>query len=225
MKKIFNLNIILGIAFLFLFCLLIVLLQIDKGVIAESGKPVGLSHFNNIATYGYNSDSSTLSNLLFYATFLIVLGAIILGVYQLIKKKSIKKVDKEIIIFGVGIVIAAIFWLLFDKVVKINVRPIDASEGSFPSTHVLITTYFILMGRLLLIKFKDEKAIKISSLFLVVIYIAAMAILRVSAGKHYITDVIGGVILGLAFYFISAGIINIINNKTKENTKLEKEAE
>ena len=219
MKKIFNLNMILGISFLFVFCLLIILLQIDKGVIAESGKPVGLSHINNLVSYGTDSDASKLSNLLFYATFLIVLGIVVLGVYQLIKNKSIKSVDKEIIIFGIGIIIAVIFWLAFDKVIKINVRPIDASEGSFPSTHVFITTFFILMGRLFLVKYKDEKAIRISSLFLVVIYIAAMAILRVSAGKHYITDVVGGIFLGLSFYFISAGIIYILNNKSKENEK------
>lgn len=220
MKKIFNLNIILGISFLFLFCFLIILLQIDKAVIAESGKAVGLSHINKLATYSYDSDSSTFSNLLFYATFLIVLGAVILGVFQLIKGKSLKKVDVEIIVFGISIVVAAIFWLAFDKVIKINVRPIDASEGSYPSTHVFLTTFFLLMGRMLLLKYKDEKSIKISSLILVIVYIIAMVLLRVSAGKHYITDVVGGVFLGLAFYFLTTGIINIIKNKpnkTNEN--------
>lgn len=217
MKKFFNLNIILGISFLFLFCLLIILLQVDKAVIAESGQAVGLSHINNLVTYSYDSDSSTFSNLLFYATFGIVLGAIILGAYQLIKNKSLKKVDVEIIVFGIAIVVAAIFWIAFDKVIKINVRPIDASEGSYPSTHVFLTTFFLLMGRMILLKYKDDKAINIASLILVIVYITAMVLLRVSAGKHYITDVVGGVFLGLAFYFITNGIINIIKNKSKEN--------
>lgn len=213
MKKIFNLNIILGISFLFLFCLLIILLQVDKAVIAESGQAVGLSHINNLTNYSYDSDANLFSNLLFYATFIIALIAIILGGYQLIKNKSLAKVDKEIILFGIGIVLSLIIWVLFDKIIKINVRPIDANEGSFPSTHVFITTFFILMGRLLLVKYKDDKSIKIASILLVVVYILAMAILRVAAGKHYITDVVGGVLLGLAFYYIICGIIKILNNK------------
>ena len=213
MKKFFNLNMILGLSFLFLFCLLIILLQVDKGIIAESGKPVGLSHINNLTSYTYDKSASLLSNLMFYATFVIVLIAIIIGLYQLIKTKNIKKVDKEIIIFGIGIVVAAIFWLLFDKVIKINVRPLDENEGSFPSTHVFLTTFFILMGRYLLIKYNNDKSIRIASIFLVVVYIGAMVALRVVAGKHYITDVIGGVFLGLAFYFITCGIFNLLKNK------------
>ena len=218
MKKFFNINMILGLSFLFLFILLIILLQVDKGIIAESGKPVGLSHINNLTTYAYNKDASLFSNLMFYATFVIVLIAVIIGLYQLIKNKSLKKVDKEIVIFGIGIVVAIIFWLLFDKVVKINVRPLDENEGSFPSTHVFLTTFFILMGRYLLVKYNADKSIKIASIFLVVVYIGAMASLRVVAGKHYITDVIGGVLLGLAFYFIIYGIFNFLNNKEQNKT-------
>ena len=45
-----------------------------------------------------------------------------------------------------------------------------------------------------------------------------MASLRVVAGKHYITDVIGGVLLGLAFYFIIYGIFNFLNNKEQNKT-------
>ena len=167
-------------------------------------------------TYAYNKDASLFSNLMFYATFIIVLIAVIIGLYELIKNKSINKVDKEIIIFGIGIVVAAILWLLFDKVIKINVRPLDENEGSFPSTHVFLTTFFILMGRYLLVKYNTDKSIKIASIFLVVVYICAMATLRVVAGKHYITDVVGGVLLGLAFYFIIYGIFIFLNNK-KQN--------
>lgn len=213
MKKFFNLNMILGLCSFLLFILLIVLLNVDKAVIAKSGEPVGLSHINNLTKYAEDSDSNLISTLLFGLTFLIALGAVILGIYQLIKRKNLFKVDTEILIFGIFIIIAVIFWLLFDKVVKINVRPIDASEGSFPSTHVFITTFFLLVGRQLLLKYKEDKAVKYSSIILVVVYVLAMCVLRVAAGKHYITDVVGGVIIGLAFYYIMYGIINIIKSK------------
>lgn len=217
MKKFFNLSMILGIASFLLFCILVILLNVDKAVIAESGEPVGLSHINNLATYSKDSEANILSTLLFLATFLIVVVAVVIGVIQLIKRKSVLKVDIDILVFGVFIVFAIIFWLLFDKVVKINVRPIDASEGSFPSTHVFVTVFFLLAGRNLLLKYKDDKAIKYASAILVIVYVIAMCVLRVAAGKHYITDVVGGVLMGLTFYFIMYGIINFIKNK--ENNK------
>jgi len=218
MKK-SKLYFILGVISLFLFALLIILLNTDQNVIAKSGCLVGLSHINNLVEYNENSVMSTISNVLFYATFLIVFGTVALGIYQLVNRKSIEKVDTDILVFGVGIVVAIVLWILFDKIIKVNVRPIDPTEGSFPSTHVFVTTFFILFGRQLLLKYKNNKVVYITSLIFSLCYILIMAILRVGAGKHYITDVCGGVILGLAFYFITYAVV--LKNIEKIKTQIE----
>ena len=51
MKKFLNIYNILGLSFLFLFIILMILLNADKAVIAGSGQPVGLSHINNYFKY------------------------------------------------------------------------------------------------------------------------------------------------------------------------------
>ncbi len=213
MKKFINLYTILGCSFLFLFILLIILLNVDKAVIAESGKEVGLSHINNIVSYKYNENVDFMSDLLFYITFTVVIFEAGLGLYQLIKKKSLFKVDIEIIIFGVSLVLMAAIWLLFDYVLKINVRPTHEDKGSFPSTHVFITTYLALASHAFICYRYDNKFAKYGSLLLAIIFITAVTCGRVASGMHYITDVTGGLFLGLTFYFIVFGIIKTFKIK------------
>ncbi|MBO5541982.1 MAG: hypothetical protein J5936_00935, partial [Acholeplasmatales bacterium] len=141
MKKFINLYTILGCSFLVLFIILMLLLNVDKAVIAESGQEVGLSHINNLVSYSYKDNIDTMTDLLMYVTFTVVVFEACLGLYQLITRKSLFKVDIEIIIFGIALVLMVALWLLFDYVIKINVRPTHKVEGSFPSTHVLITTF------------------------------------------------------------------------------------
>ena len=206
MKKTKELYLMIGIGAFFLFCLLTILLTFDTGVIAPSGGQVGLSHINNLVKYKENNTADKISDVFFYASFLAVVYAVVLGIYQLIKEKSLKKVDKDIIIFGIFLVIAVGIWLLFDKFLVINARPLDINEGSYPSTHVFLTTFFMLSGHMMLTKRFDNKIVKYGTLAAAIIFIIVVFILRVVAGKHYITDVCGGLLLGLSFYFIVFGI-------------------
>ena len=209
MKKFINLYTILGCSFLFLFLVLMLLLNVDKAVIAESGQAVGLSHINNLVSYSYKDNIDTMTDLLMYVTFTVVIFEVCLGIYQLIKRKSLFKVDIEIIIFGVSLVLCIAFWLLFDYVIKINIRPTHEEKGSFPSTHVLLTTFLALASHAFIcFKYKNNFA-KYGSLSLAVIIIAIVLFGRVASGMHYITDVIGGLFLGLAFYFATFGIIKV----------------
>ena len=206
----------LGIGFFFLFCILTIMLTFDTGVIAPSGGQVGLCHINNLIKYKENATLDKISSVLLYLSFIVVLYAVILGIYQLVKEKSLKKVDVEIIIFGILLVLAVIIWILFDKLLIINVRPLDASEGSFPSTHVFMTTFLMLSGHMFLTKKFDNKAIKYSTLIVAIIFIVLVTAFRVLAGKHYITDVCGGLLIGLSFYFTTFGAAKKFNYLKKD---------
>lgn len=205
MKRKIDLYLILGFSFFFLFCILTILLTFDVGVIAPSGGQVGLSHINNIITYKENATLDKISDIFFYFSFVVVAFAVVLGIYQLIKRKSIKKVDREIVIFGIFLILAVVIWILFDKLLKINVRPINADEGSYPSTHVFLTTFFMITGHMFLTKMFKNNIIKYGTLIVAIIFIVVTMILRVASGMHYITDVLGGLFIGLSFYFLTFG--------------------
>ncbi len=213
MKK--YLNFILGSAFFLAFILLIILLNVDKGVISESLDSVGLSSFNNIVNYKYNETLDKMSDIIFYFSFIILFGLVGMGIYELILNKSLFKVDKYILVFGCFVVLSIILWIFFDKVIQINIRPTTERESSFPSTHVFVSTFFILGGLYYLSSKLKNNVVKYLLLAVSIILIALVSILRVKSGMHYITDVCGGIFLGLTLYFFSLGILGLVNKDNK----------
>ncbi|MBR6071961.1 MAG: phosphatase PAP2 family protein [Acholeplasmatales bacterium] len=222
MKKFINLYIILGVSFLFLFILLLILLNFDKAVIAESGEEVGLSHINNLVKYEFNDNIDFMTDLLLYVTFIVVAYAGFKGLYQLITKKSLFKVDRSIIIFGVSLIVMVGLWLIFTKVIKVNIRPTNNDRNSFPSIHVMVATFLALSSHAFLCLNDRDKLVKYSSLVLAIVIIAIITVSRVAAGMHYITDVTGGLCIGLFLYFTTFGIIKVFKkNKEKVETEVQ----
>lgn len=217
MKKFINLYTILGASFLFLFILLMILLAVDKSVITISGKEVGLSHINDWVNYKLNDNIDLMTDIILYLSFTVAIFEACLGILQLIKRKSLFKVDVEIIIFGVSLVIMVALWLIFSYIIKINYRPLDKDEVSFPSTHVFIVTFLALASHYFISLKYNSNIAKYISLFVAIVVIALVTIGRVAAGQHYITDSCGGLFLGLALYFITFGIVKVfINNKVED---------
>ena len=206
MKNLFNIQTIIGIGFLGLFILLIILLQFDKDVITISGKKVGLSHINDLINYKSNKKLDLVSDIILYASFIVAIVGVVLGLYQLITRKSLFKVDSFIIIFGIFLVIAIICWIAFDYIIKINYRPLDPKEGSFPSTHVLLTIFLTNVGIAMVAEYSKNKTIILSSFIDSILFILLVVIFRILSGMHYITDVFGGVFLGNALFFLFNGI-------------------
>ncbi len=215
MKKLINLKVILGFVFLFLFIILILLLNVDKDYITPTGK-VGLSSFNDIVDYKYNKGWQILADVFLYLGIALVAILAIYGLYELIKRKSLFKVDKYIIVIGAFFIISIILWLLFDKVVTINYRPIlvdGEKESSFPSTHTFVCVFIYMSAYTVVKKLLNNKIYNEIVLSIAIVIIIFTAVSRILSGMHYLTDVMGGVFLGLSLYFICDGIITIIDKK------------
>jgi undecaprenyl-diphosphatase len=140
------------------------------------------------------------------------------GIYQLIKRKSLLSVDKYILMIGIFFVILLFFWLLFDKLVVINNRPIfveGKTEPSFPSTHTLLVVFIYLSAYTVIRNLTNNKMYQNIVLCLAITISLIVSISRVLAGMHYITDVLGGILLGLTLFFLSFGL-SFDNKKIEE---------
>lgn len=151
-----------------------------------------------------------LSNILLYASMLTVLPFAILGVVELIKRKSLAKVDRILYILLGSYAAIVIFYFVFE-LVKINFSPLSTPEDlkpSYPSSHIFIFISLVGAGLIGFNHYKQNKTLFIASFIEFGLLIVLMAILRMFSGHHYFTDVIGGILLGLfissASYSVSA---------------------
>ena len=145
--------------------------------------------------------------------FIAMIYALI-GVIQLIKRKSIFKVDKEIIILGIFYIIVIIIYIFFEKII-INYRPILIEgflEVSYPSSHTLMT--MCLCGSSIIInkkKFSNKSIRFMNILSLTIILITVIG--RLLSGVHWFTDIIGGILISIALLMTLYSLMDIIEKE------------
>ena len=193
-----------------LFALLIVLLCcVDVEPVGAAGTSVGLSHMNRFVfeLTGVNMVWYNITDWLGLAAIFAAFLFAATGLVQVIKRRSILKVDKEILALGGLYILVIGIYVLFENVI-VNYRPIimpgcSNPEASFPSSHTMLVC--VIMGSTIII---IGKYIKKKSLCMVIRGICAAVIAvtvvgRLISGVHWFTDILGGVLIStflLALY-------------------------
>ena len=208
-------GLIISIVTLVLFNILIILLKfVDV-------KEVGLSGFNNTYLHEYNKALDIISDILLYLSIGAFVAVVVYFIYKLIKNKG-KNVDYRLIVYFLGMVIVVITYLVFEFFVKVNGRPYEPSESSFPSTHILLTTYILLPITTLFFKKDRDKETKekfdleTGISLIAFIIIGVEVILRFWSGMHWITDCLGGLILGVFYFGVYYFVISLIKEKKSQ---------
>ena len=137
----------------------------------------------------------------------------LLGLVQLIKRKSLFKVDKEIIILGLFYVVVISIYIFFEKVI-VNYRPILMNgflEASYPSSHTLMT--ICLCGSSIIVNKKmfNNKITKLMNMLsLIIIFITVIG--RLISGVHWFTDIVGGIFISIALLMTLYSLIDVIKD-------------
>ena len=142
----------------------------------------------------------SITDWLGFVPLIIAFIYAMIGLVQMIKRKNILKVDKEILGLGVFYIIVIGLYIFFETYV-INYRPIlmdGILEASYPSSHTLLSV--CICGSSLIINkylfknknfFKAENIISILSILVIVIG-------RFISGVHWFTDIIGAILISIA---------------------------
>ncbi len=198
-----NLFISLGLLLLFLLWTVAVkFLEVEA--IGPEGSEVGFATVNEFMhkLTGMNELLYDVTDLLSIIPFLFILGFAVLGLYQLIKGKSFKKIDCDILVLGVFYVVVMAFFLFFEVVV-INYRPVlieGELEASYPSSTTMLVMCVMPTAMLQLKSRIKNVTVKRIALIGIALFTAFMVVGRIISGVHWITDIIGGAIL-------SAGLV------------------
>lgn len=205
-----SLKLALGSAFMLLFVLLIVFVKaVDVEPIGPQGSQIGLAGINSLfkGAFGYNAVIDKLTDIALLASLAVAGFFALFGLYQLIKRKSLKEIDYDLYMLAATYAIAAVFYILFE-IIEINFRPVILDgelEASFPSSHTLLVvtimgTAIAEIEKRIADKTKRNILITIAS-----IVIAVTVLGRIACGVHWFTDVLGGIFASLSFVmFFSA---------------------
>ena len=134
----------------------------------------------------------------------------VMGLVQLIQRRSLLRVDYDIIFLGIYYVIVIFGYLIFEMI-PINYRPIlieGFMEASYPSS----TTLLVLGVMPTLIEQVNRRSesliVKRIVQVLVICFSAFMVLGRLIAGVHWLTDIVGSIMLSAGlFCFYKAAVI------------------
>ena len=186
---------------------------LDVQAIGPQGSLVGLAGINQFVhnLVGVHFGLYNMTDWLGLVPIFVCMGFSVLGLIQWIKRKSIRKVDFDILILGGFYVVTIAAYLLFESVV-INYRPVLIAgilEASYPSSTTMLvmcvmpTAIMQLEGRI-----KNRRFRKIVS-FILIAFVIFMVIGRLLSGVHWFTDIVGSTLFSAGFvmmYYSLSGV-------------------
>lgn len=191
---------------------------VDVKAIGPNDSSVGFAGINGFFSklIGSHMFIYKISELLGYVLLLLVLIYGCIGLYQLIKRKSLLKVDKELIKLGCFYVLMLVVYILFDKI-SINYRPVlmdGVLEPSYPSSHTILSLCVGLSSLIVSRKYFNKKYIKQINM-ITIILMSAVILTRIISGVHWFSDILGGIIISLTLvsYFV---LVYYSDKKTRE---------
>lgn len=181
--------------------LIILLCFVDVAPIGAMGTSVGLSHLNQwiFELFGVNIIWYDITDWLGIAAILTAFVFAVVGLVQLIKRKSLRKVDREILTLGGLYIVVIGLYVFFEKVI-VNYRPIilpggTRPEASFPSSHTMIVCVIMGSAMMLLGKYIGNKTLCNILRAVCAVIIGVTVFGRLIAGVHWFTDILGGILI------------------------------
>lgn len=209
MKKKYQKNLHRGLALLGAFALwTAAVCLIDVRPIGPNGSSVGFAALNGAvhAAVGVRWPLYTLTDWLGLVPVAFALGFAVLGLVQLISRRSLRLVDGSILVLGAFYIAVMAAYLLFEKF-AVNYRPVLIDgflEASYPSSTTLLT--LCVMPTAMLQLSRRLRSGRLRSLVLAVLaaFTAFMVVGRLLSGVHWLTDIVGGVLLSAALVCLYA---------------------
>ncbi|MBO4865539.1 MAG: phosphatase PAP2 family protein [Ruminococcus sp.] len=214
MKKNEKNTLITGTIMLVLFAVWTVLIQtVDVQAVGQNGTNIGFANLNTWfhKMTGVHMWVYTVTDWLGLVPIFICMIFGVVGLVQLIKRRSLLKVDKDIILLGIYYILVIFGYLIFEMI-PINYRPIlieGRMEASYPSS-----TTLLVMSVMPTLAFQVHRRIRNTKVryglyAFTVLFTAFMVVGRTVAGVHWLTDIAGSVMLSSGLYLIYHGTVRL----------------
>ena len=170
---------------------------------------------------GYSEVWYKISKYAGYIVFIPAITFVLLGAYQLFKRGSLKKVDRELKLLAPFYIAVGAVYILFEKFLIINYCPVlrdGVLKSSYPSSHTLLAmclccSAMMVVARLLR-KNHAKLAIMVNLVLTALMLVTVVA--RFLSGVHWLTDIIGSVFISSALLFFFATFLQHEPNKREQ---------
>lgn len=217
MKKNGKRLLFLGSIFIGAFIIWTLLIQkVDVQPLGVNGTNIGFSKINCWfhQLTGVHMEIYNITDWLGLVPIFICISFGGIGFVQLIKRRSLFKVDCDIIFLGIYYVIVIFSYLIFEMM-PINYRPILIEgflEASYPSSTTLLVlcvmpTLIEQMNRRL-----EDVIVRRIVQVLVICFSVFMVFGRLISGVHWLTDIVGSVMLSVGLFCIYKAVV-LLGNK------------
>ena len=186
---------------------------VDVRAIGPQGSSVGFAGINcyvhNLT--GVHFSLYNITDWLGLVPIFVCMGFGVLGLMQWIKRKSICKVDHDILVLGGFYIVTIAAYLFFESVV-INYRPVLINgylEASYPSSTTLLVMCVMSTAVMQFNSRIRNKLLRNIVAATLVAFIAFMVIGRLLSGAHWLTDIVGGALLSTGLVLMYRAIIDL----------------
>ena len=159
---------------------------------------------NFVTNFGKFDFMNKASDIILYLSFGYILVLLVFAIIEIVKKKSLWKINKNYFVALGGYVSAVVLYVIFE-IVKVNyspVSPIGDLKASYPSSHVFLGVMFYLISTYTAVKLLSPEKEWIPTIlyFATGIICALLIFTRALSAKHWLTDIIASILLIIFLY-------------------------
>ena len=190
---------------------------IDVQPIGPQGSIVGFATLNSFVhnLTGTHMTLYVITDWLGLVPVAFGFGFAALGLAQWIKRKSMLKVDGSILVLGGFYIVTLAAYLFFESYV-VNYRPVLIEgylEASYPSSTTLLVLCVMPTAMMQLRDRIKQPILRKCVSIAIAAFIAFMVIGRLISGVHWLTDIIGGILLSAGLVITYDSLIGGKNNE------------
>ena len=207
-----------GILLLALFLLWTVAVKtVDVAQAGETATPVGFATLNSRfhSLTGVHMWIYDLTDLLSVIPLGVCALFGLLGALQLIRRRSLREVDRDILLLGIYYVVVIGAFFLFE-VFPVNFRPIFIEgklEASYPSSTTLLVLSVMPTLPFQIDRRCGKAGLKWAVRILTALFSAFMVIGRLVCGVHWLTDIVGGLVLSVGLFLLYRAAVRRFEEK------------
>lgn len=139
----------------------------------------------------------------------------VIGLWQWISRKSLLKVDPEILALGILYACTIALYVLFDKV-AVNYRPVLENgilEPSYPSSHTMLSLVVFGSALFLIRRYFYRGGVRRTLWIFALALLLLTIVSRLLSGFHWLTDIIGGILVAAMLLAWFAYFVQVFKNR------------